>query len=91
MADPRDEFIDSLAEQLGLEPLGETEIESVLALAATAAHGTGDRTSAPLAAFLAGSAAAGAAAAGTAASESREDVLDRVRKLAGTITGPQGE
>lgn len=83
MAEPRDELIDALANQLDLQPLNQAEVESVLALAATAAHGTGDRTSAPLVSFLAGLAAVGDA--------NREDVLDRVRQKAGAITGPQGE
>lgn len=81
MAEPRDELIDALANQLGLQPLNQAEVESVLALAATAAHGTGDRTSAPLVSFLAGLAVGDA---------NREDVLDRIRQKAGAITGPQG-
>ena len=81
MAVTRGELIDRLANELGLQPLSEAEIESVLALAAAAAHGTGDRTSAPLASFLAGVAAAG--------SKDRTDVLDRVRQQTGRITGPQ--
>jgi hypothetical protein len=44
----------------------------VLALAAVAAHGTGDRTAAPLASFLAGVAAAGA--------EDRVAILDELRR-----------
>jgi hypothetical protein len=77
----RGELIDGLANQLGLPPLTPAEIESVLALAAAAAHGTGDRTSAPLASFLAGVAAA--------STEDRTELLDRVRQQAGAITGPQ--
>ncbi|HYB29689.1 MAG TPA: DUF6457 domain-containing protein [Solirubrobacteraceae bacterium] len=61
--------------------LTQAEIESVLALAAAAAHGTGDRTSAPLASFLAGVAASG--------TEHRTDMLDRIRQRTGAITGPQ--
>jgi len=79
----REELIDGLASQLGLQPLTQTEIESVLALAAAAAHGTGDRTSAPLVSFLAGIAAAG--------NKDRVDVLDRARRRTGAITGPHGE
>ena len=59
MTDARSSLIDALAEDIGASPLTPAEIESVLALAAVAAHGTGDRTSAPLAAFLAGISAAG--------------------------------
>lgn len=81
MAVTRDELMERLANQLGLEPLTQTENESVLALAAAAPHGTGDRTSAPLASFLAGIAAAG--------TEDRTDLLDRVRQQTGAITGPQ--
>jgi hypothetical protein len=50
--------IDALAERAGTPPLTAGEIEAVLALAAVAAHTTGDRTTAPLASFLAGIAAA---------------------------------
>ncbi|MDE3131873.1 MAG: hypothetical protein KGL16_12040 [Acidobacteriota bacterium] len=82
MAEAREEFLVSLASRLGLEPLSPAEIESVLALAATAAHGTGDRTSAPLSTFLAGAAAVG--------SDKRGEVLDRARQQAGAITGPHG-
>jgi hypothetical protein len=65
-------MIDALAERVGTRPLTATEIESVLALAAVAAHGTGDRTAAPLASFLAGVAAAGA--------EDRVAILDELRR-----------
>ena len=60
VADRRAEVIDSLADRVGTRPLTAAEIESVLALAAVDAHGTGDRTTAPLTAFLAGVAAAAA-------------------------------
>jgi Domain of unknown function (DUF6457) len=81
MAVARSELIEGLAHQLGLKPLTQAEIESLLALAAAAAHGTGDRTSAPLASFLAGLAAAG--------TEDRTDLLDQVRQQTGAITGPK--
>jgi hypothetical protein len=58
MGDARADLIDALAEHVGVAPLTPAEIESVLSLAAVAAHGTGDRTTAPLASFLAGLAAA---------------------------------
>jgi NhaP-type Na+/H+ or K+/H+ antiporter len=77
----RGELLDRLADHLELEPLTEAEIESLLAIAAVAAHGTGDRTSGPLATFLAGAAAGGA--------EDRTDLLDRVRQRTGAIIGPQ--
>jgi uncharacterized protein DUF6457 len=80
MADARGELIDALANKLGLTPLTQPEIDAVLSLAAVAAHGTGDRTSAPLVSFLAGLAAAGA--------EDRSGAIDRVRQQAGAITGP---
>jgi hypothetical protein len=59
MGDARTALIEALAEDIGVAPLTAAEIESVLSLAAVAAHGTGDRTTAPLASFLAGLAAAG--------------------------------
>jgi hypothetical protein len=55
----RADLVERLAEHVGVPPLTEAEIDSVLALAGAAAHGTGDRTNAPLASFLAGLAAAG--------------------------------
>lgn len=58
MAATRADLIDALADHIGTQPLTEGEIEACLGLAAAAAHGTGDRTAAPLAAFLAGTAAA---------------------------------
>ena len=58
--DARGNLIDDLAEQIGAPPLTQDEIDALLELAAQAAHGTGDRTSAPLASFLAGIAAASA-------------------------------
>ena len=59
MGDARTILIDALANDIGVPPLTPTEIESLLSLAGTAAHGTGDRPTAPLASFLAGLAAAG--------------------------------
>ncbi len=58
--DARGNLIDQLAEEIGAPPLTQDEVDAVLELAAQAAHGTGDRTSAPLASFLAGIAAANA-------------------------------
>ena len=72
MGEARSDLIDGLAKHVGVPPLTSAEIESLLALAAAAAHGTGDRTSAPLASFLAGVAAAG--------TEDRLAVLDDVRR-----------
>jgi hypothetical protein len=57
MANARADLIDALAKHIGVSPLTPAEIDCVLELAAVAAHGTGDRTSAPLASFLAGIAA----------------------------------
>jgi Domain of unknown function (DUF6457) len=75
----RAEVIDALAERVGTRRLTAAEIESVLALAAVAAHGTGDRTTAPLASFLAGVAAAG--------SEDRSTLLDELRRHVADVTG----
>jgi Domain of unknown function (DUF6457) len=77
MGDARANLIDGLAEHVGVAPLTATEIESVLALAAVAAHGTGDRTTAPLASFLAGLAAAKA--------DDRAASLDEVRRRAAEL------
>ena len=60
MGDARTDLIDGLAKHVGVPPLTSDEIESLLALAGAAAHGTGDRTSAPLVSFLAGVAAGSA-------------------------------
>jgi hypothetical protein len=72
--------IEALAERVGTRPLTEEEIEGILALAAVAAHGSGDRTTAPLASFLAGI----AAAAGT---EDRVTLLDELRRHVAESTG----
>ena len=72
MAASRGDVIAELASQIGTPPLVAAEIDSVLALAAAAAHGTGDRTTAPLATFLAGVAAA--------ASDDRVALLDELRR-----------
>ena len=82
MADARADLIDGLAKHVGVPPLTPTEIESVLALAGVAAHGTGDRTAAPLASFLAGLAAAKAG--------DRSAALDDVRRHAGKLAPPPG-
>ena len=58
MAAERTALTNALAEHIGTAPLTPAEIDAVLRLAAVAAHGTGDRTTAPLASFLAGIAAA---------------------------------
>jgi hypothetical protein len=60
MTDARTALIEALANDVGVAPLSGAEVDAVLELAAVAAHGSGDRTSAPLATFLAGIAAAGA-------------------------------
>lgn len=72
MAASRADLIAALAEHIGTQPLTEGEIEACLALAAVAAHGTGDRTAAPLASFLAG------VAAGVSAD--RAGTLDEIRR-----------
>lgn len=77
MAVTRAELIDALAQHIGVAPLTESEIEACLALAAVVAHGTGDRTTAPLASFLAGLAAAG--------SEDRTASLDEIRRRAAEV------
>ena len=59
MADERARLIEAVAEELGVPPLDGKEIDAVLDLAGAAAHGTGNRTAAPLTCFLAGLAAAG--------------------------------
>jgi len=59
MADPRSELLEALAGEVGVAPLSDAEVDALLDLASIAAHGTGDRTSAPLTTFLAGIAAAG--------------------------------
>ena len=77
----RSHLIETLAEHIGTTPLTEVEIEDCLALAAVAAHGTGDRTAAPLASFLAGIAAAG--------SGDRAATLDELRRHAASIAPVQ--
>lgn len=81
MPTTRSDLIEALAAHIGTRPLTEREIETCLALAAVAAHGTGDRTAAPLASFLAGLAAAG--------SDDRAATLDDLRRHAGAIAPVQ--
>jgi len=77
MAKTRAELVDGLAERAGVPALTAAESESILALAAVAAHGTGDRTSAPLVSFLAGLSAA--------STGDRTQALDSFRRLAAEI------
>jgi Cdc6-like AAA superfamily ATPase len=80
VTDARAALIDGLATHLKVPPLTSSEIESILALAAVAAHGTGDRTSAPLASFLAGIAAA--------TRGDRVTALDEARRTAAELAPP---
>ena len=82
MGDARTDLIDALAEEIGVAPLTPAEIESLLSLAAAAAHGTGDRTTAPLASFLAGLAAAG--------SQDRAASLDETRRRVAELAPSAG-
>jgi hypothetical protein len=77
MGTTRSDLIEALADHIGTATLTEGEIEACLALAAVAAHGTGDRTSAPLASFLAGVAAAG--------SDDRGGTLDEIRRYVAEV------
>lgn len=77
MQDARSKLIDGLAQHAGVPSLTPAEIESVLALAAVAAHGTGDRTSAPLASYIAGLLAAN--------TSDRIEALDNVRRRAAEL------
>ena len=80
MTATRAELIDALAESIGTPPLTPSEIEACLSLAAVAAHGTADRTTAPLASFLAGIAAA--------QSDDRGAALDDVRRQVAKLAPP---
>lgn len=82
MADGRSELIEALANELDVDPLDDGEVDAVLELAGAAAHGTGDRTAAPLACFLAGI-AAGAA--------DRLETLERVRAHVTAVTADREE
>lgn len=83
VAATRADLIDALAGHIATPPLTPAEIEAVLSLAAVAAHGTGDRTAAPLASFLAGIAAAG--------SDDRAATLDEIRGRAAELApAPEG-
>jgi hypothetical protein len=81
MPTTRSDLIEALATHIGTSPLTGREIEACLALAAVAAHGTGDRTAAPLASFLAGMAAAG--------SDDRVATMDELRRRAADIAPVQ--
>jgi hypothetical protein len=73
----RSDLIKALVAHVDTTPLTENEIEACLALAAVAAHGTGDRTTAPLASFLAGIAAS--------RSDDRATTLNELRDYAASI------
>lgn len=77
MTATRADLIDALASHIDTPSLTPAEIEAVLSLAAVVAHGTGDRTTAPLASFLAGVAAAG--------SGDRAATLDEIRRRAAEL------
>ncbi len=47
-------WIDRFAEQAGLPPLDDAQIDALLSLAGHAAHDSGDRRNAPLSCFLRG-------------------------------------
>jgi hypothetical protein len=76
--DSRGELLDHLASELAVAPLTAVEIDALLDLAGAAAHGTGERTSAPLTTFLAGLAAA--------AATDRMACIEKLRALTDGIT-----
>ena len=80
MTATRAELADALAVHIGAPPLTEAQIESILELAGIAAHGTGDRTAAPLVSFLAGVAAADAS--------DRDASLADIRRYAAEVAPP---
>ena len=80
MTATRAELADALAVHIGAPPLTEAQIESILELAGIAAHGTGDRTAAPLASYLAGIAAADA--------PDRDASLAEIRRVAAEVAPP---
>lgn len=59
MGAERAQLITALTAHAGVANISDREIAAILDLAAVAAHGTGDRTSAPIASFIAGLVAAG--------------------------------
>jgi len=69
-------MLEALADAVGVPPLTPSEIESLLSLATVAAHGTNDRTTAPLASFLAGLAAAMSPDRAASVEEMRRRVAD---------------
>lgn len=82
MADSRAELIAAVAGELRVAPLEDAEVEAVLDLAGAAAHGTGERTAAPLCCFL----------AGLAASETdRAEMLEHVRTHIAAVTADREE
>ena len=82
MSQTRNTLIEALARELGVEPLDAGEVDAVLDLAGAAAHGTGDRTAAPLACFLAGLAAGGS---------DRRQALEQVRAHVVAVAPPTTE
>ncbi len=79
---PRSDLVEALAAHVGVPPLTEAEIDACLALAGDAAHSTGDRTSAPLAVFLAGISAA--------RTDDRGATLAEMRRQIAALASPAG-
>ncbi len=82
MVNARSKLVEAVAHDLDVTPLGKEEVDAVLELAGAAAHGTGDRTAAPLCCFLAGLAASAA---------DRGDTLSRVRIYITAATADEEE
>lgn len=74
-------WTDRVAQALGLGALGAGQVEAVLALAGEVAHGTGQRSFAPLTAFLAG--------LYTARHEADTEALEEVRGVVARLLGQQ--
>jgi hypothetical protein len=73
-----DQWMDDLAEALGVEALGRSETGQILKVSREVAHGV-ERMYAPLASFLLGAATERARAAGTAREEAFTAAVERLR------------
>ncbi len=68
----REQWIEAFAQEIGMSPPGEDQIDAILELAGTAAHAS-ERTAAPVATWLAGS-----------SGKSLEEVNEVARRIAET-------
>jgi hypothetical protein len=73
-----EQWIEAFAQEIGLSPPGQDQVDAILELAATAAHSS-ERTAAPVAAWLAG-----------ASGKPLHEVNEVARRVSGAGQGAEG-